>query len=242
MDERLRKAQCLARFILRWHREFGKSRMQEMAPESYQQYLSKLDFLHALDPTEPEHLRQIANEQIMGIFEYFYAERIPKTLWIELVQNAFVDLRMPEHLGAVGHLILQLLQDYEYEPEAAITSFQLPEGWRGSAVPLRPGYAKLPVKPGETPHQALRNYFANLSEMEDLGIGGCELMVAMNEDLQEQRDIAEDYVIAYNPASFNFQLATGEANLVTQVIRGEVIISEVLLGCSPDYGEKANRG
>lgn len=238
MDEKLRKAQCLARFILKWHRQFGKSRMQEVACESYPRYLGKLDFLHALDLTEPEHLRQIANEQISGIFEYVYAERIPETLWNEVVQSVFVDLHMPKHLGDVAHLILRLLQDSK--SEVAITPFQLPDGWRRCAVSLRPGSTRLPLKPGGTPRQTLRNYFANLSEMEDLGIGGCELMVAMNEDCLEEGDMMKDYTIAYNPASFNFQLATGEGNFVTQIIRGEILIGEVLLDCSPDYAEKAN--
>lgn len=66
-------------------------------------------------------------------------------------------------------------------------------------------------------------------------------MVAMNEDLRELRDISEEYIIAYNPASFNFQLATGEGTLVTRVIQGDITISEVLLGCDPKYGENAHR-
>lgn len=172
----------------------------------------------------------------MGIFEYFYTEPIPQILWNELVQNV-VDLRKPENLGAVGLLILQLLKDYEREPEA-VSTFLLPEGWHDKAIPLRPSHIKLPVGPNKTARETLRDYFVNLPEMEDLCIGGRELMVAMNEDLRERRDIPEDYIIAYNPASFNFQLATGEGNLVTQAVRGEIIISEVLLGCDSNYGEK----
>jgi hypothetical protein len=239
MESRLRKAKCIAEFILRWHQIFGKSKIQKMAPEFYKQYLARLDSLSKLDLTKPEHLRLVANEQTMGSFAYFYGEPIPQILWNELVQNV-VDLSMPENLGSVGLLILQLLQGYEYESEAAAT-FQLPEGWHDKATLLRPGHVKLPMRPNKTPRETLRDYFANLSEMEDLGIGGRELMIAMNEDLREPRDIPEEYIIAYNPASFNFQLATGEGNLVTRVIQGEITISEVLLGCDPEYGEKAHR-
>lgn len=63
-------------------------------------------------------------------------------------------------------------------------------------------------------------------------------MVAMNEDVQS-RGISENYIIAYNPGCFSFQLATGEGNMVTQAIHGEIKISDVLLGCGPEYGEKA---
>jgi len=239
MESRLRKAKYLTEFILRWHQIFGKSKIQEMSPEFCKQYLARLDSLSKLDLTKPEHLRLVAKEQTMGSFECFYAEPIPQNLWNQLVQNV-VDLSLPENLGAVGLLILQLLKDYEYEPEAAAT-FRLPEEWHNKAIPLRPGHIRLPLRSNKTAHETLEDYFANLSAMEKLGIGGRELMVATNEDLREPRDIPEGYIIAYNPASFNFQLATGEGNLVTQVIQGEITISEVLLGCDPEYGEKAHR-
>jgi hypothetical protein len=238
MESRLRKAKCLADFILRWHQIFGKSKIQEVHPELCKQYLARLDSLSKLDLTKPEHLRLVAKEQTMGSFECFYTEPIPQILWNELVQNV-VDLSMPENLGAVGLLILQLLKDYEYEPEAA--AFKLPEGWHNEAIQLQPGHIRLPMRSNKTARETLEGYFASLSEMEKLGMGGRELMVAMNEDLREPRDIPEEYIIAYNPASFNFQLATGEGNLVTRVIQGEITISEVLLGCNPEYGEKAHK-
>lgn len=235
MESGLKKAKYLAQFILRWHQTFGKSKIQEKAPEFYHQYLEKLDSLCKLNLNELESLRQVANEQIMGVFECFYTEPISEMLWNELVQNV-ADLGKPKNLGAVGLLILQLLKDYEQEPEAVAT-FALPEGWQDKAFPLQPGYTKLPVKPNKTVRETLRDYFGSLSGMEDLCIGGRELMVAMNEDLLEPSDISPQYIIAYNPASFNFQLATGEGNLVTLVIHGEIAISEVLLGCDSDYGK-----
>ncbi len=233
MESSLRKAKCLAQFILRWHQLFGKSKIQEVAREFYSEYMEKLESLCELDLAKPENLRRVANAQSSGIFEYFYTEPIPQTLWNELVQN-IVDLNKPKNLGSVGYLILQLLEDYEQEPEA-VAPFLLPDRWVNQPILLRPGYARLPVSPDKTPRAALSDYFSNLSKFEDLGIGGRELMVAMNEDLYEGRRILEGYTIVYNPASFNFQLATGEGKLVTQAIHGEITISEVLLGCDPDY-------
>lgn len=57
MESRLRKAKCLAQFILGWHQIFGKSKLQGIAPEFYQQYLETLDFLSKLDLTKLENLR-----------------------------------------------------------------------------------------------------------------------------------------------------------------------------------------
>jgi len=239
MEGRLRNAKFLAQFILEWHQTFGKTRIREIAPKIYHRYLEKLDSLCELDLNKPENLCQVANEQIMGVFEYFYTEPIPEILWNELVRNV-VDLGKPENLGAVGLLILQLLKDYEQESEPVAT-FALPEGWHDKAFPLQPSHIRLPMRPNKTARETLRDYFGSLSEMEDLCIGGRELMVAMNEDLLELRDISPQHIIAYNPASFNFQLATGEGNLVTQVIHGEITISEVLLGCDSEYGEKAHK-
>ncbi len=233
MDSRLREAERLARVILEWHQAFGRRKIQEVAPEFYNDYLKRLDSLCKLDLTKPENLRRVANEQVMGIFERFYAEPIPQTLWDEFIQS-IVNLNKPRNLGSVGHLILQLLEDYEQEPEA-VAAFLLPDRWVDQPILLQPGYARLPVSPDKTPRAALRDYFSNLSRFEDLGIGGRELMVAMNEDLYEGRGILEGYITVYNPASFNFQLATGEGKLVTQAIHGEITISEVLLGCDPDY-------
>lgn len=85
MESMLRKATCLAQFILGWHQTFGKSKIQEIDPELYHQYLGKLDSLCRLDLTKPENLRLVANEQTMGIFEHFYTEPIPQMLWNELV-------------------------------------------------------------------------------------------------------------------------------------------------------------
>lgn len=172
----------------------------------------------------------------MAIFEYFYTEPIPQVLWNELVQNV-LDPSKPKNLGAVGLLILQLLKDYEHEADPVAT-FLLLEGWHDKAIPLQPSHAKLPLRPNKTPRETLRSYFATLSEFEDLSIGGRELMVAMNEDVQS-RDISENYIIAYNPGCFSFQLATGDGNMVTQAIHEEIKISDVLLGCGPEYGQKA---
>ena len=61
-------------------------------------------------------------------------------------------------------------------------------------------------------------------------------MVAMNEDLLEQgnRSRVEHFVPAYHPASFDFQLATGENSLVSHVLQGTITIVEVVLGSFPD--------
>jgi len=56
-------------------------------------------------------------------------------------------------------------------------------------------------------------------------------MVAMNEDLSENHSLGKDYIAVYSPASFDFQLATGDDCLITHMINGFVTV-EVILGAS----------
>lgn len=124
--------------------------------------------------------------------------------------------------------------------EETIPEFTFPGRWQEMPLPLRPSTVKVPRKPGETIRQTLRAYFAPLAHTEELGIGGRELMIAMNEDLLEQGNATteESYVTIYNPANFNFQLATGENSLSTHVLQGDIRVVEVILGCDSNYGEK----
>lgn len=234
MRSSLQKAQCLAKVILAWHQQFGRTRVQEENPPLAVRYLNKLDHLSRLDLNRPEHLYEIAKEQIGGIFEHFYSMPIPPTLWEEIASQTFVHPEKPKNLGSAGRLILQLLHEEDRRQEAV--AYELPAGWKDSAVPLRPGRVKLPLQ-GKPVSEILREYFAPIAKLEEIGIGGRELMVAMNEDVKENAATDEDYVPAYSPASFGFHLATGEGRLVTQVIKGEISILAVLLGWEGSTGE-----
>lgn len=229
--DRLHEAKYLALLILRWHQRFGMIRAFELGPQTSHLYLSKLTSLQALNLNEPESIREVANEQIRGVFEHFYSERIPEALQDEL------DLRnIPEDLGTVAGLILELLQILEH-PRETTSLFTLPRGWEETPKILYPAAVQIPRKPRETSSQTLQRYFASLLPTNDFGMGGRDLMVAMNEDHGEQANTATNYITVYNPASFSFQLATGEDTLATLVLQGKIRLGEIVVGVSPNSKE-----
>lgn len=233
--EKLQRAKYLALLILRWHQKFGETRALELEPQIAHRYLMRLASIQILNLNEPEDMREIANEQIKGVFEHFYSERIPEILWNEpILQN------IPENLGTAASLILHLLKNSEHSEEPA-PIFTLPEGWQDTPLLLYPAAVQIPRKSGETVSRTLQSYFASLPQMNDIGLGGCELMVAMNEDHGERENIATNHVTAYNPASFSFQLATGEDTLVTLVLQGKIRLGEIVLGASSSNQDALQR-
>lgn len=236
----MQQAQHLAHLILRWHQEFlrwhqefGKQHTYQLPPHIGQEYFAKVAYFQARQLSTREDIKEIADEQIEGVFEPFYNEKLP---FLPLTQSS--QSIAHESLGTIARLIRQLLRE-DAEASKGHTRetshiFSLPEGWRERMVQLYPFSVNLPQKQGETTRQTLRAYFAPLADMEDKGVGGKELMVSMNEDLLKQRDSVsgEGVITAYSPASFNFQLTTGEESLVTHILRENVTIVEVTLGDS----------
>ncbi len=223
----MQQAQYLAHLILRWHQEFGKKRIHQLPPDIAQRYLAKITYFQAHQPSASKTIREIADEQIKGVFEHFYNEKLPSLLLDQSSQNI-----ANESLGNIAHLIRQWLREEELSQKTSHI-FSLPKGWQERIVWLYPSSINLLQKQGETKRQTLSTYFAPLADMKDVGVGGKELMVSMNEDLLDGRDNVsnEDAIVtAYGPASFDFQLATGEDSLVTHVLRGDISIIQVILG------------
>jgi hypothetical protein len=232
MEEKVQSAQRLAHLILQWHQSYGRERLHQLPPAVAQQYLARLDYFQARQISQQEIVQELVEEQIKGVFEHFYSEKIPSSLLDQSAQN------IPhESLGDLALFIRQLLkEDAEERIQETPLMFTLSEGRQTQPTLLHPSFIQLPQKRGETARQTLRAYFQSLAEMEDAGVGGRELMVAMNEDLLEQgnRSRVERFVPAYHPASFDFQLATGENSLVSHILQGTITIVEVVLGSFPD--------
>lgn len=233
MEEKLQRAKHLAKLILKWHLEFGKAKVQELDPNFAQIYLNKLGSLQGLGLNERDNIRKIADEQRKGIFEHFYTQHIPKMLWDEFNQGSYF-----ETLGDVAGRILNLLAASETLKENAEV-FALPKGWEKTSQLLHPVSVTIPCKSGEMASQILRTFFASLAYREEMGIGGCELMIAMNEDLLDGGStlIESGLISVYSPACFDFQLATGENNLITHVLEGSISIKDVVIGCDSSYIE-----
>jgi len=234
MIHNIQKAELLTRFLVRWHldiwRELASTRLD---PQSIDHYLERVDFFHALDLSDPRNMQQIASEQIWGMFEVFYAEPVPEQMWYRMCQEHDIELPRPNHLGDVGHQILELIKEAEFK-ERRSQVFQLLEGWPDKPVLLNPERVEIPLRSGETPRQALRRYFVELGRLESQNIGGRELLVSMNEDLLREigYEGERDSIAVYNPASFEFQLVNAQEkdNIVIHAMKGQVCITKVVLG------------
>lgn len=236
MDEKLQKAQCLARFILGWHEQNVKKRILQKKPEVPQKYKRRVEYLVSLQLDNPENLQAIAEEQIRGVFEQYYSEPVDGALWLMYVQNIFPNLAPPTNLGNVALHLRQLVNDLKIKVQL-VSLGTLPEGWQSTAHPLEAISVKVEGASPLEAREMLRAVFEPFTKFEDAGIGGRELMLAMNEDLLEkrniwerERDFVEKSVTVYGPGAFDFQLATGDGNLSTEVIEGHIRLVEVILG------------
>lgn len=203
-----------------WHQAFGVPRIRDWAPNLAADYIGTIENLNHSQLSDRRTIEWIARQQVDGILTVFSPEPI---------QHA-----TPGTLGEVGRLILDLLEERVPMPESApvpdvaTALFSLPDDWHDRVSDLKPGHVRLPLGPDQTPRQAFRRYFAGLASSEVAGIGGTELMVSMNEDVNEAPPASS--VVAYHPGSFDFQLTGGEEDLASLVLRGEIEIVELNLG------------
>lgn len=223
-------ARFLAQLLLRWHEEVGKDHIQNLDSENAQRYLETLAYLLNLDLNKKENIHRIAYEQIQGAFEHFYSANLAHWLWKQPVRDSHA-----VNLGAIAGWILDLLRASNEDTQA----FALPQKWFSIPQLLSPQAVEVHRLPDRTLSQMLKAYFAELTQTESLNIGGCELMIAMNEDAanKESSTVRGNFVTVYSPASFNFQFATGEGNLVTRVLEERITIEEITLGCNSGYAK-----
>ncbi len=241
MSRKLQKARELARLILVWHQQYGRERIREKPLDVQEEYTARLEAFVELDFTKRESISQLGHEQVRGVFEYFYSEQIPHGLWQNMI-SLEMEMVKPKHLGDAGKLLLSMIEneDGDNDEGERTQPFRLPNDWISSAMPIKPSAFKVLLKNNETPRSFLGEHFRSLSQFEERGVGGRELMISMNEDLQENHE--QGHLSVYNPAAFNFQLATGEGNLVTQILKEEIVIEQIVIGCKANYGEDSQGG
>ena len=230
MGQKRKKASYLAEVIYTWHDKFGRMQCARLQSEVKHSYLAVLESLSEADMNSAETIRKLAKLQMHEVFEHFYGEEIPDQLWYALAPSV-LEMGKPENLGEAAQLALKLLKYEEEVDNESVKTFSLPPNWELAPTALQPASVRFPVLPKEERARKLRLLFEDLAKLHNIGIGGCELMVSMNEDWQAKHGSEEGHILAYSPACFGFQLATGNGNLVTQIIKGEVSIIEVTIGC-----------
>jgi hypothetical protein len=231
MNYNHQRVEFLSRFLIKWHLSVGKRLAAiRMEPQSFDNYLKKINLLVELDLSNPQNMRQIAIEQVSGAFEVFYAEPVPDQMWYQMCEVYGTDAEIPRNLGNIGQQIINLLKELQSEKEEDKVVFRLPDGWLDKSITLDPTRVEVFLRPDETPRQALRRSFAEMEKIKSFNIGGRELLVSMNEDLHHEGE--RDRIAVYNPASFGFQLVSkedGEDNIVVRAMKGQIHIIDVVL-------------
>jgi hypothetical protein len=232
----LSQAQILAQFLLAWHRENGRrevtARLREQ--EGRQHYLDTLEDILGKDISQLETIREIATVQRNGPFEWAYTIAPPQPLWSHNVQSHYPELSPLGNFGQVAKMILTLLdstaQPVQLPDPVDRSLYTLPAGWENGQENLVPHYARLRIQEPSGRSGVLYEYFSELSKLEQLGVGGREFLVTMNEDIQHIMPTTDEFVLAFDPASLGFQLASGEGTLVNALLHGMLSVAEVVIG------------
>jgi hypothetical protein len=117
-DHRRLAAYACARVILEWHLKTGIA----LAPtridgEAQASYVEAVRRYAEMELYEAETQRQLAQEQVAGIFEWMYSEPCPQDLWYRITAELQVELDCPETMGATGQLLRDLVKHIGEEPE-----------------------------------------------------------------------------------------------------------------------------
>jgi hypothetical protein len=237
------KARVLASLLLAWHEEHGLRECSRLGEEMRHHYQRALGDLSARDLSQESAIRDIANAQTSGAFEWSYPIEPPLVMWRQTVGSRYPELPVPANLGQIGNSILELLSARDTDRSTVRTegphslpapvdahAYALPREWKRGQVTLTPHYARLPLPDTSQLARVLRDYFAWFSNLDRFGIGGREFLVAMNQDVRRPPTSEPGYVMVFDPASLGFQLSTGDRTLVNAVLEGSVTVEEVVLG------------
>ena len=236
---------ALSHAIIHWHATTGleRARERDLPPPLFQRYVARVKEYHAGSWENEQLAGAIAHEQIDGVFAPFGEELIPQSFWWEMDTPKDIMSDAPPNLHAAAMRILLLLERVNEEPErSAEPLFELPEGWHQRPVPIKPRVKRVRAECWEDAVLKLREELRPvLGALRQHGVGGIELLVAANETARHSRsrpcadDAARCEFDVYNPACFNFQLATGKKTLVSRLLRGDVHIGQVVVGVSPRW-------
>ena len=127
--------------------------------------------------------------------------------------------------------------------ESAIFSF--PKGWIDEPVKIKP-FSKTVNKDRDSDIDPIyKEYAVIFKEISKYNLGGSDLMAAAHNSLKRERHkvdilhepnaLKQESITIHNPASFNFQFATGSNTLITNVLKGKIRINKVIVGTQHDW-------
>ena len=137
---------------------------------------------------------------------------------------------------------LALIENDRFEKSSI---FSFPKGWIDKPIKMKP-LSRTIFKGKESNIDPVYQEYSNLfKEISKFNLGGTDLMVAAHNSLKRKRHIhinmheynesKKESIIIHNPASFNFQFATGPNTLVTNTLKGKIRINKVVVGTEHDW-------
>ncbi len=233
MSNGLNKAEFLTGFLINWHRHIGLKRSSDIRVDrDRSRYLEAVQHFLDLDLSDPHNMKQIATAQYQGPLETFYNVPVDDRTWREMCRRYQIQMPPLTSLGEIGKQILNLLKDFANQ-KGVDEGFRLPENWINESTSLSPNVNRISLRPDETPREALRAYFSALLKGDSDVLGGRELMVSMNEDVQRPfNEVGEQQISVYSPGSFGFQLVNKNDdadNIVVRLIDGDIQVTQITL-------------
>lgn len=230
-----------ASLIVWWHRHFGiEMAMERLSREDYVAYRDDLEHLGALAADWPPE--KIARKQLAGTWECFCTEDIPASMVRESGLHDFFAEVPSVTLLQLAEFVLHTPDSEDICREDDVSPFSFPHGWEKRPVHIEP--AKKPLAHDERgrDHAVAAAYEGAFREICRYGMGGTSLMVAMHRtaDCFARHSGQETQGFLFTPASFGFQLATGEDTLASRVLAEEVSVGAVVVGVTPDWAISGN--
>jgi hypothetical protein len=238
-------AQC-AKIILQWHQRVGAGKAAEvLSKERLAAYRATLEkFVRREEQFDESLCVDIADCQISGNFELFYAEQVPA----EFLKHLGTHTRTSSELLSLGDVAKLILVSPQSVDTEEASGFELPEQWEQKPPRLRPTSKN--VRARNITNAVEREFGETLGKLRHHGLGGMKLLVALHKSalkpgfMEDQTPTAEGNptpLVIYSPASFNLQLASGPETLVEAVVQNRVKITKVVAGVDVDWADSPQK-
>ncbi len=245
------KIKDCAKVILYWHQNIGIEIATEnyFKQDIYYKYRELINDLHEAFLCNEIKPEKIARIQLNDLLNRFSHEKIPKGMIKEFRLETIFKNKEIIRLEDLAKYILE----YETEYDQTESVFDFPQGWIDEPSELKPKSVTIQTSGNSNFDPVYHAYYKIFKGIKQYNLGGLDLMVAahntakiyQNEPVQhsdepscnENTNVEESTTIN-NPANFNFQFATGTNTLITNVLKGKIRITRVVVGTCRDWALK----
>jgi len=225
-SELLQEAEIYARVIVAWHHEIGL----QMAPgrmvndgeprqDSLDEYRRVVSHFLNSDLRSKEVQAELANVQLSGMFEWFYHEVIPESVWGRFADQSL--RQPPQRLYEAARHIRQLHERLSAVTQAVEDPVPEPqENNRGNSVQF---------SSRRELEDLARAYYAPYIQEERVGIGGANFLLSSSLERSANRspDTGEITLLTLDYLGFESVREFGKDHLLTRLRAGEIHIESV---------------